>query len=70
MLRREKALLTRFTSEIGHEVQSQVENDTVHDLVRNVGKSRGDRFGGRMIESITRVLLDDTSLGVENKNLE
>lgn len=40
-----KALLTRFTSEIGHEVQSQVENDTVHNLVRNVGKSRGDRFG-------------------------
>lgn len=64
------ALLTRFTSEIGHKVQGQAEDDTVDDLVRNIGKSRGDGFGGRVVEGVTGVLLDDASLGVEDKDLQ
>ena len=61
---------SRLPAQIRHEVQRNVEDDGVGELVWHIDEHGGDSFGGRVVESITGVLFDNWTLGVEGENFE
>jgi len=65
----EEEKVSGFSPQIGHKVDDQVEENSVGDLVRHVGKHRGKRLGRGVVKGITFVFLDDRTLCVERENL-
>lgn len=53
-----------------HEIQRDVEGNSVDHLVGHVAQHGRDGLGGRMVESVTVVLLDNGALGVQRQNLQ
>ena len=58
-----------FATQVGHEVQRQVDRERGDKLGRQVTDHTGDGFRERVVQRISRVLLDDRALGVQSQDL-
>jgi hypothetical protein len=64
-----RAVLRETSMTYGHEVDDQIEDDSIGDLVRQIGDHTGETFGGSVVKGITFVLFDDRTLSVEGQDL-
>lgn len=55
---------------VRHEVERDIEDDCVEDLVWHVCEHGGYSFARWVVQSVSRMLLDDWTLGVEGENLQ
>jgi hypothetical protein len=77
--------LTRFSTQVGQEVDDQVEEDRVDNLVWQIGKHRSESLGRRVVaewsdiskspleedlQSVLNVFLDNVSLGVQGQDFK
>jgi hypothetical protein len=77
--------LTRFPSQVGQEVDDQVEEDRVDNLVWQIGKHRSESLSRRVVakwldssrsrvegdsQSVLNMFLDNISLGVQGQDLK
>ncbi|KAH3686738.1 hypothetical protein WICPIJ_002281 [Wickerhamomyces pijperi] len=61
---------TWFSSEVHHEVVDQVEEQRGHNLERNLGHNGGKSIGGRMVQRVLLVLLNNRSSFEQSHNFQ
>lgn len=58
-----------LSTQVGHEIDDQIEDDGIDDFEGQITKHGSERLGRRMVESVTLMLFDDGSLSVECEDL-